>query len=219
VVAAARANLGNNEPKLENGPFQIEPEHLKVRKSIWDWFAFRSLTAVRRRIFGKPDTLDRAVPAMVKDKRLGQEGRQALEEGIISELSRRFPSEAVRVSDAMLTTHSESLGKDLTDKLNAAKDKYAALKADLTQRIQDNLAIREKLDDLSRQAQGVLAEVDMLGRKYQSYSRVTGAVTVADTHDGIAPVLASASVSSIPTPDDGGFCECGHESPPSVSIA
>ena len=122
VVAAARANLGNNEPKLENGPFQIEPEHLKVRKSIWDWFAFRSLTAVRRRIFGKSDTLDRAVPAMVKDKRLGQEGRQALEEGIISELSRRFPSEAVRVSDALLTTYSESLGKDLTEKLNAAKD-------------------------------------------------------------------------------------------------
>ena len=207
VVGAARATLNKSESPLQVAPFHIGPEHLKVSKSLWDWLTFRSLAAVRRRIFGKSDAMDRVVPAMVKEKRLGAEGKQALEERIISELSRQFPGEAVRVSDAMLTAYSDTLGKEMGDKLRAAKEKHAARKADLTKRIQDNQAIRQKLDEVSSQAHALLAEVDKLGRKYHSYSRVAGAATAVDTDSGATADPTPASATVTPVPDDCGCCE------------
>ena len=198
VVTAVRATLGTHEPTLQSGPFQIEPEHLMVRKSLWDWLAFRSLAAVRRRIFGKPDALDREVPTLIKEKRLGQDGKQALEERIISELSRRFPSEALGLSESMLTNYVETLSKELCAKLRAAKDKYTARQAELTQRITDNLAIRQSLDELSSQATGVLAEVDQLGRKYHSYSRVSSAACELADADPAAETTADDAADNAP---------------------
>ncbi|MCX6874155.1 MAG: dynamin family protein [Verrucomicrobia bacterium] len=191
VVEAVRATLGETEPTLQSSPFRIEPEHLKVRKSWWDWLAFRSLAAVRRKLFGMPDEWDHEVSYLTKEKRLGEEGKQALKERIVSTLSQQFPSEALRVSAATLTQYIDTLSKELHDKLQAGKDKYAARKAELTQRIEDNLAIRHSLDELTCEAAGVLAEIDKLRRKYHSYSRVTGAL----------PEMPAASAET-PAPED-----------------
>jgi len=207
VVVAARATLDKSGSALQVAPFHIEPEHLKVTKSLWDWFTFRSLGAVRRRIFGKPDAMDRAVPAIVKENRLGEEGKQMLEERIISELSRQFPGEAVRVSEGMLATYLDTLGKEMSDKLRAAKDKYAARKAELTKRLQNNLAIRQQLDNVSCQAHELLAEVDQLGRKYHSYSRVTSATTAENTDTGTTQDPPPADGTIPPMPDDCRCCE------------
>ena len=173
VVAAARAALGDPAPPLHAGVFQLEPEHLKVHKSLWDWLALRSLAAVRRRIFGAPDALDREVSVLVKEKRLGGEGRQALEERILGELSRRFPSEALRVSDSQISRYIDAYGKNLHATLQAGRDKDAVRRAALQQRIEDNLAILRTLGEITRETTGVLAEIDALGRKYHSCSRVT----------------------------------------------
>ena len=202
VVAAARATLNKSESALQVAPFHIDPEHLKVSKSLWDWLTFRSLAAVRRRIFGKSDAMDRVVPTMVKEKRRGAAGKQALEERVISELSRQFPGEAVRVSDALLTAYADTLGKEMSDNLRAAKEKHAARKADLTKRIQDNQAIRQKLDEVSSQAHELLAEVDKLGRKYHSHSRIGDAATAVDS-----VTAEQAPAPSTPVPDDCGCCE------------
>jgi signal recognition particle receptor subunit beta len=214
AVESARASLGENEPTLQAGPFLLEPEHLKVHKSLWDWLAFRSLAAVRRRIFGKPDVMDCEVPASIKEKRLGEEGKQALEERILSELARQFPSEATRVSESLLTRYIETLGRELSDKLRAGKDKYAARWAELTQRIEDNWAIRQTLDALSFDAAGVLVEVEKLRHKYHSYSRVTGglvAVAAEDEpsaeqpHEGAAESPAPAAESPDEMPEGNGL--------------
>jgi hypothetical protein len=197
AVESARATLGEVEPTLQTVPFQIEPEHLKVRKSLWDWLAFRSLAAVRRRIFGKPEALDHEVPASIKDKRLGEEGRLALEERILSEFSQQFPSEAVRVSESLLARYVETLGKELGDKLRAGKDKYTARWAELTQRIKDNLATRQTLDALSGDAAGVLVEIEKLRRKYHSYSRVTGGLAAINALN--APPAESEAEGEEPT--------------------
>ena len=218
AVVAARTTLSKAEAALQVAPFHIEPDNLKVNKSIWDWFAFRSLAAVRRRIFGKPDAMDRPVPAVIKEKRMGEEGKQVLEERIISELSREFPGEAVRVSETMLSAYLDTLAKEVTEKSRAAKEKYAARKADLTRRIQHNLAIRGKLDEVSSHAQGLLAEVDKLGRKYRSYSRVTGAPNLTESDDGAADQPAPAMETITPMPDDCDCCE-GSDKPESECLA
>ena len=215
VVTAARTTLNHAESALHIAPFHIEPEHLKVSKSLWDWLSFRSLAAIRRRIFGRAEAMDRAVPATVKEKRMGEAGKQLLEERIINELSRQFPGEAVRVSDAMLTAYADTLGKELTEKSRAAKEKHAARQADLTKRIQDNLAIRQKLDEVSTQAHDLLAEVDQLGDRFQSSSRATGTPGTVDAEtDTPAEVPADAAAGDeapviplpfIPVPDG---CDC-----------
>ena len=214
AVAAARSTLDKSESSLQVAPFHIEPEQLKVSKSLWDWFAFRSLGAVRRLIFGRPDAMDREVSAVVKEKRLGEVGKQALEERIISELSRQFPGEAVRVSEGMLTAYLDTLGREMNEKLRAAKDTYAGRKEDLAKRLQNNLAIRQKLDDVSCRAHELLAQVGQLGRKHHSYSRVTGAATAATADNGTGEELAPADGTITPIPDDCGCCEGVAESEP-----
>ena len=176
VVATVRSTLAAQEPALRAGPFKIEQEHLKVNRSLWDWLAFRSLAAVRRKVFGSPDALDLAVPAPLKDKRLGAEGKQALKDFITSELSKQFPGEAVRLSESLLTQYVDTLSQELGAKLQAGREKYASRKAELTRRIEDNRAIRETLENLTSEASGVLTEVDKLRRKYHTYSRVNSAV-------------------------------------------
>jgi signal recognition particle receptor subunit beta len=187
VVAAARSTLAAQEPALRAGPFKIEQEHLKVRRSLWDWLAFRSLAAVRRKVFGAPDALDLAVPAPLKDKRLGAEGKQALKDFITSELSKQFPGEAVRLSETLLTQYVETLSQELGAKLQAGREKYASRKAELTRRIEDNRAIRETLENLTDEASGVLTEVDKLRRKYHTYSRVNSGVIDLATAAEAAP--------------------------------
>ena len=214
VVAAARATLGNSPAALHPAPFLIEPEVLKVQKSLWDWLAFRSLGAVRRRIFGAPDALDNAVPLLTKEKRLGQEGRQALEERILGELSRRFPSEALRVADLEISRYIETYGKQLQDTLRAGRDKDAARKAALKQRIEDNVEILRMLTEMTGQSTGVLAEIDALGRKYHSYSRVTAAAAQLAAEAEATPEDAPAaeSTSSADPAEDCGDCEAKDES-------
>ena len=216
VVAAARAAMGDTAPAIHAGVFQIEPEHLKVHKSLWDWLAFRSLAAVRRRLFGAPDALDREVSVLVKEKRLGGEGRQALEERILSELSRRFPSEALRVSDTQISRYIETYGKDLHATLQTGGDKDAARKATLQQRIEDNRAILRTLAEITRETTDVLAEIDALGRKYHSYSRVTAAAAelaaadvaaAEDTPAENAPAPAAPAAGRDDMLDDCGACE------------
>jgi len=204
VVAAARTTLGATAPAMHAGAFQIEPEVLKVHKSLWDWLAFRSLAAVRRRIFGAPDELDREVSVLIKDKRLSEEGKLALEERILSELSRRFPSEALRVYDAQIARYIETYGKTLQGTLKAAQDKDVAHKAALQQRIEDNVAILRMLGEMTHQSADVLAEIDALGRKYHSYSRVT---------------VAAAELAAATSDDLADDCGCCDEEPEPVSIA
>ena len=198
VVAAARATLGDTPPALLAGSFHIEPEHLKVHKSLWDWLAFRSLAAVRRRLFGAPDALDREVPVSIKEKRLGLAGKQALEERILNELSRQFPSHAQHVSDALLSRYIDLYGRALRDTLQAGRDKNAARKAQLKQRIEDNQMILKTLAELTCEAAGVLTEIRALGSKYQSFSRVTAAAEAFADADETAAEDAPADATQAP---------------------
>ncbi|MEI6606503.1 MAG: dynamin family protein, partial [Verrucomicrobiota bacterium] len=170
VVTAARAQLGDAPPASHGCLFLIEPEHLKVRKSLWDWLTIRSLTAVRRRLFGSPDVMDREIPALIKEKRLGEEGRMALEVRILSELDRCFPSDALRVSESRIVRYIETYDKHLHATLQAARDSDAAHVTALTQRLENNLVTLQTLAGVTRQTSGILSEIVALGQKYHSYS-------------------------------------------------
>jgi energy-coupling factor transporter ATP-binding protein EcfA2 len=175
VVAAAREKLANTEPSPQSPPFKIDQEHLKIRKSLWDWLAFRSAAAMRRRLFGQAGEMNQPVPAQLKEKRLGAEGKQALKEIITAELSKQFPGEASRLSVSLLDQYIESLTTELGNQLQAGKEKYASRQAELSRRIEDHLAIRKTLENLTEDASGLLAEIGRLRGRYQSYSRVNSA--------------------------------------------
>jgi len=205
VVAMARSSLGDTAPALVSDAFRIEPENLKVRKSWWDWLAFRSLATVRRRLFGPPDEMDLEVAIPIKEKQLGEAGRLALEERILGELARQFPKEAQHVSDAMMTRYIELYGKGLHDTVRLGRDKDAAHLAALKQRIDDNRTILRTLAALTREADGMLGEIAALGRKYRSYSRVTTAIGEADDMPAGDAEAALASLDEAPaqaTPAD-----------------
>lgn len=220
AVASARGALDGNAPVLLTNPFQIEPENLKVRKSLWDWLAFRSLAVVRRRLFGPPDEMDREVSISIKEKRLGLEGRQALEERILGELARQFPSEALRVSESSFTRYIDMYGKALRETLRAGRDSNAARKDALEQRIEENLTIIRTLAELTRESEAVLAEIAALGRKYRSYSRVITEVEaiVADDTEAAAETSDDAEIADTPdeaevadAPDEAGAVETPDE--------
>ncbi len=172
VVSAARSSLAVGQPALQTTPFSIGHEHLKVSKSLWDWLAFRTLSAIRRKIFGAPDDMKQAVSPAIKGKRLGTEGKQALEQLITGEVSRQFPTEAVRLSESVLSGYVETLTKELKAKLQVEQDKLTLRKTELNGKIADNRAIRASLGDLTTEASKVLVEVETLRERYHTYSRV-----------------------------------------------
>ena len=79
-----------------------------------------------------------------------------------------------------------------------------AHKAALQQRIEDNVAILRMLGEMTHQSADVLAEIDALGRKYHSYSRVT---------------VAAAELAAATSDDLADDCGCCDEEPEPVSIA
>lgn len=184
VALVARTTVAEKAPALLTNDFLIKPEHLKVRKSWWDWLTFSSLAAVRRKIFGTPDAMERAVPAPIKEKRLGAEGKQALEECILTAISSQLPSELQRASEALMTRYVEMYGKELRASLATNSNNTTARIATLLKRIESNQAVCGTLDNLIREADKMLAKIDSLSSKYQSHSRVTGtALEMADDDD------------------------------------
>lgn len=170
AVEAARLDLKATQPKIQNCQVSINPDDLHVKKGFMDWILFRSLGSMRRRIFGEPEQMDRAVNAQVKQKRLGEEGKQSLQAKVTERMSSLFPSEAVRISEALLNEYVLSLGTEIRGKLEAGKNEYTRKKTDLQERLQVNARIQGSLDHLTKDAVHVVESLINLREKYRASS-------------------------------------------------
>jgi len=64
---------------------------IPVRKSFWDWLLFRSDLRIRRRLFGEENPSTKALSPSVKNRHLGEEGKEQLSEAIEQYVEAAFP--------------------------------------------------------------------------------------------------------------------------------
>jgi uncharacterized protein (DUF2267 family) len=178
VVESARATLATATPSFQISALEISPEQLKVRKSVWDWLSFRSMAAVRRKTFGDPGGMTLVVPATVKEKRLGEAGRQALKDYITTALADRFPGEAASVTEELHAGYAETYQRELQSKLQAGRDESITRIAGLTDCISANQAIRAVFKNLANEADVLIDAVEQLRGKYRTSSLVESAPTL-----------------------------------------
>jgi hypothetical protein len=83
----------------------VSTDAIPVRRGLFDWLFFRSRAAVRRRLFGPPDAPTKAVFAQVKQRRVGEKGRDELRAALLADLNRFFDDELTRLSHRMLEAY------------------------------------------------------------------------------------------------------------------
>ena len=170
AIEEARSALANAKSDVENCNVEIQADDLKVRKGFWDWILFRSLASVRRRIFGDDDKRDVPVAPQVKQKQLGDDGKQALQEIVTNRLAALFPNEAIRVSEALFENYIKTLGSGVREKLESGKTEYTQKKSALEGRLRDNAKIQEILDRLTKDSVHVVESILTLREKYRATS-------------------------------------------------
>lgn len=166
AVGAARSAMEGAKIQVPDCSLQLPLEAIKVKKGFWDWVLFRGQSSVRRRLFGEEDALDQPVPAAMKKKRLDEEGKSELKEKLVAHLSGRFPGEATRVSENLLSLYVNTLSKELGQKLQSGKSEYTTRKEKLETRLADNRQIQEQLDRLSKDSAEVVDAIYSLREKF-----------------------------------------------------
>lgn len=180
AVEAARQELKATQPKIANCQIQIQSDDLPVKKGFVDWLLFRSLASVRRRLFGEMEAMESSVSAQVKQKRLGDEGRQALRKKVSERIAGLFPGEGVRVSEALLDKYIQTLGGEIKNRLASGKADYTRRRADLQSRLQDNARIQKSLDVLTTDAVQVVDALLNLRERYRATSSVSSSPEVEE---------------------------------------
>lgn len=124
--------------------------------------------------------MESSVSAQVKQKRLGDEGRQALRKKVSERISGLFPGEGVRVSEALLDKYIQTLGGEIKNRLASGKADYTRRRADLQSRLQDNARIQKSLDVLTTDAVQVVDALLNLREKYRATSSVSSSPEVEE---------------------------------------
>ena len=103
----------------------ITTNNIPIGRRLMDWLMFRSQASMRRRVLGPPENPDLEIPQPVKERRLGQPAREAMQEtgreqvrDMTSDASEKLPAQ---VANQYAAAIKERLAKDL-DRLNKAAD-------------------------------------------------------------------------------------------------
>ncbi|MGE3175170.1 MAG: dynamin family protein [Planctomycetota bacterium] len=161
----ALAALGTAPAGADEVPVDLEA--IPLKKGLLDRVTFRSLDAVRRRLFGPPERPDQKIPARDKTRHLGEPGRLHLHQCVTQLRATLVPETA-----AALEQH---LGRDLragttAALLQALREELAPLQAQ-EQRLQREI---ERLDALQRPLRTLQQQVTILQQQVPELAREFG---------------------------------------------
>ena len=140
----------------------IEDHRIPVRKSIWDWLFLRSQSSVRRKLFGSPDQLDQKISPEAKLKKLGPDGRQALNDVIQQYVDNHFPQIPTICAKQIVNRYIEDFSTRLQKRLENTRSDLENEITDIQAKVEESETVRKSLDKLEDKMADFERSIDFL---------------------------------------------------------
>jgi len=101
---------------------KLKVNEIPVKKRFVDWLLFRGARRVRKNIFGEEQEPTQAVPAQVKEKRLGETGRDVIFNQCRENFAKVLDSSATSLAKESVTKYVDAVSKSMAE-ICANKDK------------------------------------------------------------------------------------------------
>jgi hypothetical protein len=159
---------------------RLSGDEIPVRRSFSDWLMFRSGTKVRRRLFGPAEQPDTTVPPAMKMRALGDAGRDAIRDAMLSQLAWLLDGTANDLPDQLVRGYSERFEQDLKVQLEQVHAAATERLEELEKRLGEVQKAHTSLNGLSGKLGSFTSSVDVLTEAF----RQTAAATLTDPATG-----------------------------------
>lgn len=141
----------------------LTEEDVPVRKSFVDWLLFRSMAAVRRRLFG--EDLAQEIEPGVKLWRLPDTSREALRRVIEKTVETKFPASPTKYSETLLNDYIAKFRAEVLSGLKQLREQLVKDRADRQTPFETNAKILDALGKLDAAATAVGSDLNALAQK------------------------------------------------------
>jgi energy-coupling factor transporter ATP-binding protein EcfA2 len=155
------------EEKLLNQHFEFQVEDIPVRRGWLDWLLFRSQTAVCRAFFGGADAPSRSISQKKKHVRLGDAGKERLQQQISNYLDRLCGTELQKYVRELLDVYTGTFQQHLKQQLADVEQRLQQNVNDIRTRLSANEQMLKDLNLMSEQAFRVQESLNELADAHQ----------------------------------------------------
>lgn len=136
-----------------------------VKKSFGDWLLFRRAATVAERFFGEDRALP--VPADVKQRRLPESSRAALQTVIETAVAGKFPDQPAKSAEHLLEHYIERFCQGVADELRSRHEQTLRERAERQEPFEKNACVLAAIQSLQESAGTVRGEVlDLAEREH-----------------------------------------------------
>jgi len=162
LAPSARAAVPalNPDDPVNSYRMELDGSTIPVRKSIGDWLLFRKMATVRRRLFG--ENLSQEIAPEMKQKRLPDVSRAALEQALDAAVKPKFSTLPAKYAQRLLSDYIE---KFRTSVIVGLQKRRAELETERSSRqipFDANAAVLASLDQLRDQTTQIARELESL---------------------------------------------------------
>ncbi len=145
---------------------RISDEVIPVNRTFLDRILFRRQAAVRLRLFGPPDRLDREIPPKAKQKRLLPNGKEALKAVAQEQVGARFGSVLKENLERLERDHIEPCCRRFSERLAAIKNEFAQPIPELERQTAVDAGLDEALAALRQQSKAAASAIEAMTSRY-----------------------------------------------------
>lgn len=161
----------------------ISPEVIPVKKTLGDWFLFRGIATVRRRLFG--EDLSKDIAPEEKQLRLPENCREALRESASDAVKAKVPSLPKTYSDRVLAAYTEKFCAEVLKGLRGLREELATERADREAPFKANADLLATMEALVGRVGAVAEELNSLAQK-----------------EGLPPLFTPSLATTLPEPEE-----------------
>jgi hypothetical protein len=166
--ALGKACLDQIDPGsgLAQANLHVSTSHIPVKKGFLDYVFFRGQSSVRRRLFGPEEAPSQPVPRLVKQRRLGTVGRDALQDGLEQAFEEFFEGALDHLSLQVLKLYVGTLRMGIKADLRKIREGNALRKSSVERRLAELRRVCESLDCLAEVVESASKVLGSLSNRY-----------------------------------------------------
>lgn len=139
---------------------------ISVRKGFWDWLLFRSAIRIKRGIFGEDSPSTKALSPSVKNRRLGEEGKNQLKEAIDQYVEAAFSQCLEDAAAEALSEYRRFFRDKITKTLEEKAAELEKSRDSYKERYQSRRDVVDALNTLSAASDKLQADVVSLHEQF-----------------------------------------------------
>ncbi|MDG2149798.1 MAG: dynamin family protein [Planctomycetota bacterium] len=166
--ALGKACLDQIDPGSGMAPahLNVSTSCVPVKKGFLDYIFLRGQASVRRRLFGPEEAPGQPVPRLVKQRRLGVAGRDALKDALEQAFGDFFEGALKHLSLEVLKLYVGTLRVGIKTDLRKIREGNALRKSSVERRLAELRRVCESLDDLAEVVESASKVLGTLSNRY-----------------------------------------------------